>query len=137
MLGLHVDSSVPMRPPYLNLLVEIDGASLINTIAAVFLARSEFLSRLEQPVLRAWLAKRLLVARLRFHELGADEIPVFIHHQLPSREAEEIFTDEAIAAIANVSGGDPVLVNRFSRRSTARRRAPTTHSGRPVPVQPQ
>jgi hypothetical protein len=30
MLGLHVDSSVPMRPPYLNLLVEIDGASLIN-----------------------------------------------------------------------------------------------------------
>jgi hypothetical protein len=29
MLGLHVGSSVPMRPPYLNLLVEIDGASLI------------------------------------------------------------------------------------------------------------
>jgi hypothetical protein len=84
--------------------------------AAVFLARPEFLTRLERPVLRFWLAKRLFVARLRFHELGADEIPAFIHHQLPSGEAESIFTDEAIAAIANVSGGDPAVVNRFSRR---------------------
>jgi hypothetical protein len=32
--------------------------------AAVFLGRAEFLARLEQPLLRAWLAKRLLVARL-------------------------------------------------------------------------
>jgi hypothetical protein len=84
--------------------------------AAVFLAPTEFLTRLERPVLRAWLANRLFVARVRFYELGADEIPAFIHHQLPSREAEKIFTDEAIAAIANVSGGDPVVVNRFSRR---------------------
>src|SRR5262249_18402009 len=84
--------------------------------AAVFLARTEFLGRLEHPVLRAWLAKRLFAARVRFHELGADEISAFVHHQLPSREAEKIFTDEAIAAIANVSGGDPVVVNRFSRR---------------------
>jgi hypothetical protein len=35
---------------------------------------------------------------------------------LPSKDAEKIFTDEAIAAIANVSGGDPVVVNRFWRR---------------------
>jgi hypothetical protein len=84
--------------------------------AAVFLARAEFLSRLEHPVLRAWLAKRLLMARVRFDELGTDEIAAFIHHQLPSEGAEKIFTDEAIAAIANVSGGDPVVVNRFSRR---------------------
>jgi hypothetical protein len=84
--------------------------------AAVLLARTEFLTRLEHPALRAWLARRLLVARVRFDELGPDEIPSFIHHQLPSREAETIFTDQAIAAIANVSGGDPRVVNRFSRR---------------------
>jgi hypothetical protein len=87
--------------------------------AAVFLVRPEFLTRLERPVLRFWLAKRLFVARLRFHELGADEIPAFIHHQLPSRDAESIFTDKAIAAIASVSGGDPAVVNRFSRRMLA------------------
>jgi hypothetical protein len=84
--------------------------------AAVFLATTEFLTRLEHPVFRVWVAERLLVARLRFHELGAGEIPAFIRRQLPSREAEKIFTDAAIAAIANVSGGDPVVVNRFSRR---------------------
>lgn len=84
--------------------------------AVVFLAYTEFLSRLEKPVLRFWLAKRLFVARLRFHELAADEIPAFIHHQLPTGEAESIFNDAAIAAIANVSGGDPAVVNRFSRR---------------------
>ena len=84
--------------------------------AVVFLAYPEFLSRLERPVLRFWLAKRLFVARLRFQELAADEIPAFIHHQLPTAEAESIFNDAAIAAIANVSGGDPAVVNRFARR---------------------
>ncbi len=84
--------------------------------AVVFLASTEFLTRLEKPVLRFWLGKRLFVARLRFHELGADEIPAFIHRQLPLGEAERIFSDEAMAAIANVSGGDPVVVNRFARR---------------------
>jgi hypothetical protein len=84
--------------------------------AAVFLARTEFLTRLDHPVLRVWLAKHLFVARLRFHELGADEIASFIHHQLAPSEAEKIFTHEAMTAIANVSGGDPVMVNRFSRR---------------------
>ena len=84
--------------------------------AVVFLASTEFLTRLERPVLSFWLAKRLFVARLRFHELGADEISAFIHHQLPAGEAESIFNDAAIAAIANVSGGDPAVVNQFARR---------------------
>jgi hypothetical protein len=93
--------------------------------AAVFLARTELLARLEHPALRAWLVKRLLVARLRFHELGADEIRAFVYHQLPPWEAEKTFTDEAIVAIANVSGGDPVVVNRFSRRMLDRAAANT------------
>lgn len=84
--------------------------------AAVLRARAEFLARLERPVLRFWLAKRLLVARLRFQELGVDEVPVFIRHQLGSDQAEDTFTPEAMTAIANVSGGDPIVVNRFSRR---------------------
>jgi hypothetical protein len=49
-------------------------------------------------------------------EAGSDEIRGYIYHQLPSKGAEKFFTNEAIAAIANVSGGDPVVVNRFSRR---------------------
>jgi hypothetical protein len=84
--------------------------------AAVFLAHPEFLVRLERLVLRSWAAKRLLVARLRFQELGADEIPAFIRHQLGSGEAEDALTPQAMTAIANVSGGDPMVVNRFSRR---------------------
>lgn len=84
--------------------------------AAVLLASTNFLSRLARPMLRAWLARRLLVARVRFHELSADEIAAFLHYQLLSGEADGIFTDEAIAAIANVSGGDPVIINRFAHR---------------------
>lgn len=83
---------------------------------AVLLAAPEFLARLERPVLRLWLAERLLVARLRFQELGADEVAAFIRHQLPAGEAERALTNETINAITNVSGGDPALVNRFSRR---------------------
>jgi hypothetical protein len=84
--------------------------------AAVLLARPDFLARLERPVLRFWLAKRLLVARLRFMELGNDEILTFIRRQIRSDEGESAFTDETVIAIANVSGGDPMVVNRFSRR---------------------
>jgi hypothetical protein len=84
--------------------------------AAVFLTRPEFLTQLEQPALRLWMARRLFVARVRFHELGADEIPTFIRHQLSSGQGESAFTDEAVAAIANISGGDPAVVNRFARR---------------------
>src|SRR5215468_7319073 len=75
--------------------------------------------------LRVWLATRLLVARVRFDELGPEEISAFIHDQPPSREAEKIFTDEAIAAIAYVSSGDPVMLNRFSRRMLDRAAAST------------
>lgn len=58
----------------------------------------------------------MLVARVRFHELGADKIAAFLHYQLPSGKAEKIFPDQTIAAIANVSGGDPVVINRFALR---------------------
>jgi hypothetical protein len=84
--------------------------------AAVLLTQSGFLARLERPALRFWLTKRLLVARLRFEELGADEIAAFICHQWGSGEGEGVFTPDAITAIASVSGGDPMVVNRFSRR---------------------
>ena len=84
--------------------------------AAVLLARPDFLARLEQPALRFWLAERVLAARLRFQELGGDEVMAFIRHQLPAGDAERAFSEETVAAIANVSGGDPMLVNRFARR---------------------
>jgi hypothetical protein len=83
---------------------------------AVFLAAPDVLARLDRPALRLWLAERLLVARLRLQELGEDEVLAFIRHQLPVGEAESALTKQAVAAIADVSGGDPVLVNRFSRR---------------------
>jgi hypothetical protein len=107
--------------------------------AAVLVANSQFLTRLERPILRFWLAKHLLVARFRFQELGADEIPAFIRHQFPAGEKESPFTSEAIAAIASVSGGDPMVVNRFSRRllelrATSTKNSPvdSTFGGRPV-----
>jgi len=84
--------------------------------AAVLLARPNFLARLEQPALRFWLAERVLAARLRFQELGGGEVMAFIRHQLPAGEAERAFSEETVAGIANVSGGDPMLVNRFARR---------------------
>ena len=49
-------------------------------------------------------------------ELGNDEILTFIRRQLRADEGESPFTDETVTAIANVSGGDPMVVNRFSRR---------------------
>jgi hypothetical protein len=84
--------------------------------AAVLLAGPNFLARLEQPALRFWLAERVLAARLRFQELGDGEVMAFIRHQLPAGEAERAFSEESVASIANVAGGDPMLVNRFARR---------------------
>jgi hypothetical protein len=84
--------------------------------SAVLLASPDFLARLERTTLRLWLAERVLIARLRFQELGADEVLAFIRHQLSAGEAEHVFTKDTVTAIANVSGGDPMLVNRFSRR---------------------
>jgi len=66
-------------------------------------ARPDFLSRLEQSALGSWLAERLLVARLRLQELGADEVLAFIRHQLRP-EAEDVFTNEIVTALASVSG---------------------------------
>jgi hypothetical protein len=87
-----------------------------GNMAAVLLARPDFLARLEQPALRFWLAERVLAARLRFQELGGGEVMAFIRHQLPAGEAGRAFNEETVAGIANVSGGDPMLVNRFARR---------------------
>jgi hypothetical protein len=98
--------------------------------AAVLLARPDFLARLERPALRFWLAKRLLVARLRFLELDDDEILAFIRRQLRSHQGESAFTHETVTAIANVSGGDPMVVNRFSRRLLEF--AAATSGGRPA-----
>jgi len=84
--------------------------------AAVLLVRPDFLSRLEQSALASWLAERLLVARIRLQELGADEVLAFIRHQLRPGKAEDVFTNEIVTALASVSGGDPVVVDEFSRR---------------------
>ena len=98
-------------------IIYLSRESESNQIArAIFLAAPDVLARLERPALRLWLAERLLVARLRLQELGEDEVLAFIRHQLPLGEAESALTEQAVAAIADVSGGDPVLVNRFSRR---------------------
>src|SRR5580704_2486597 len=88
----------------------------LRNMAAVLVARPNFLARLEQPALRFWLAERVLAARLRFQELAGGEVMAFIRHQLPAGEAERAFSEETVAGIANVSGGDPMLVNRFARR---------------------
>ena len=98
-----------------NICISTQRGDCGNT-AAVLLARPDFLARLEQPALRFWLAERVLAARLRFQELGGDEVMGFIRHQLPAGDAERAFSEETVAAIANVSGGDPMLVNRFARR---------------------
>lgn len=87
-----------------------------RNMAAVLVAPPNFLARLEQPALRFWLAERVLAARLRFQELAGGEVMAFIRHQLPAGEAERAFSEETVAGIANVSGGDPMLVNRFARR---------------------
>jgi hypothetical protein len=98
-----------------NVYSSVQNGDRRNT-SAVLLARPDLLARLERTTLRLWLAERVLAARLRFQELGADEVLAFIRHQLPAGEAEHVFTKDTVTAIANVSGGDPMLVNRFARR---------------------
>lgn len=87
-----------------------------QSAVVVLLAGSKFLARLKEPLLSVWLARRLLVAHLRLHELGADEIREFIRYRLGSNERCGALTEEAIAAIAAVSGGDPAIIDRFSCR---------------------
>jgi hypothetical protein len=84
--------------------------------AAIMLGHPDFPPRLERLALGSWSAERLFVARLRFRELGTDEVLAFIRHQLRPGEAAKVFTNEIVAALASVSGGDPLVVNQFSRR---------------------
>jgi hypothetical protein len=135
--GDHTTSKNPLSPSPTPLIFVFDDAAQLSDeqielifenicmstqrgdhrkTAAVLLARPDFLVRLERPALRFWLAERVLAARLRFQELGGDEVMVFIRHQLPAGEAERAFREETVTAIANVSGGDPIQVNRFARR---------------------
>jgi hypothetical protein len=81
--------------------------------AGVLLARTAFLARLEQSNPR--LIEDGLIARLRLQELGRDEIETFIRRQWCPGDQQNAFTAEAIAAIADISGGDPALVNHLAR----------------------
>jgi hypothetical protein len=81
--------------------------------AGVLLARNAFLARLERSNPR--LIEGELTACLRVQELGRDEIETFIRRQQRPGEQPDAFTAEAIAAIADVSRGDPALVNHLAR----------------------
>jgi len=81
--------------------------------AGVLLARTALLARLEQSHTR--LIEDGLIARFRLQELGRDEIETFIRHQWRPGDQRNAFTAEAIAAIADISRGDPALVNNLAR----------------------
>jgi len=81
--------------------------------AGVLLARTAFLARLEQ--LSPRLLEDGLIASFRLQELARDEIETFIRRQRCPDDQPNAFTAEAIAAIADVSRGDPALVNHLAR----------------------
>jgi hypothetical protein len=83
------------------------------TASAVLLVRPAFLIRLERSKL--CLFNQAKTARLSLQELGREEIEIFIHRQLREESEIRAFTPEAIAAIAETSGGDPALVNSLAR----------------------
>jgi hypothetical protein len=81
--------------------------------AGVLLARTALLARLEQSHPR--LIEDGLIARFCLQELGRDEIETFIRRQRRPGDQPNAFTAEAIAAIADISRGDPALVNHLAR----------------------
>jgi hypothetical protein len=83
------------------------------TPAGVLLARPAFVDRLERSKPR--FIKDGLIACFRVHELGREEIETFIRRQQCAGEQASAFTAEAITAIADISGGDPALVNHLAR----------------------
>jgi len=83
------------------------------TASAVLLVRPAFLIRLERSKL--CLFNQAKTARLSLQELGREEIELFIHRQLREESEIRAFTPEAIATIAETSGGDPALVNSLAR----------------------
>jgi hypothetical protein len=81
--------------------------------AAVLLSRTSFLAHLKQSNPR--LIEDGLIARFHLQELGRDEIETFIRRQRCPGDERNAFTAEAIAAIADISCGDPALVNHLAR----------------------
>jgi hypothetical protein len=84
------------------------------TGSGVLLARPAFLTRVERSC--PYLLNQGQTPRLWFHELGREEIGPFIRRQLRREREINSFTPEAIAAIAETSGGDPVPSRRPAGR---------------------
>lgn len=83
------------------------------TPAGVLIARPAFLDRLERA--KPHFIKEGPTACFRLNELGREEIETFIRRQRNRGEQVSAFTPEAITAIADISAGDPTLVNHLSR----------------------
>jgi hypothetical protein len=81
--------------------------------AGVLLTRNSSLARLEQS--RPRLIEDGRIARFHLQELGRDEIKTFIRRQRYPGYEPTAFTTEAITAIADISCGDPALVNHLAR----------------------
>jgi hypothetical protein len=81
--------------------------------AGVLLAQTASLAQLDRSKPR--LIEDGLIARLHLQELGRDEIETFIRRQRSPDHPPNAFTTEAITAIADVSRGDPALVNHLAR----------------------
>ncbi|HXP30378.1 MAG TPA: hypothetical protein VN832_04755 [Stellaceae bacterium] len=81
--------------------------------AVVLVAQDGFLPRLERPALR--FLKDALAAQCPFVQLGRDEVGPFIAQQLRAAGASKAFPAETVAAIADVAGGNPGVVNRLAR----------------------
>jgi hypothetical protein len=81
--------------------------------AAVLLAHPSCVTRLEQ--LHPRLFRDGQVSHFRLQELDREEIEIFVRRQLRSEQEPVAVTAEAMAAIADFSGGDPATVNRLAR----------------------
>ena len=123
--GEHAATTSNNSAPVLIILSEVDRLSderLLDVYRScrfddpriavlVMLASPAFPPRLEQPQLG--VLNMGPGARFRLQHLGLDEVGTFILRRLPASEWEQV-TEKALAAIAKVSGGDPVVVNRFA-----------------------
>jgi hypothetical protein len=75
------------RNPRLQMISEAVGHGLPSGVAGVMLARSELLSRLQEPSLEFLIEPH--TAQFRFDEIGGDEGIEFLRHQIASRRREE------------------------------------------------
>jgi len=128
------DGADSLSDPQLSGLCEASAGSDGVKPAAVLLTRPICITRLER--LRPRLLRDGLATHFRLNELGPDEVETFIRRQVPAGEQSAAFTAEAIAAIADFSGGDPASVNRLSLliaafAQSARREANKPQDGAP------